>query len=643
MSWGVSDVSRTLISVNQGAHTVTYTLVGYVFSDESGDVVTNRFQVWLDGISQLIFTASPGPGSFLVSGGGVSSNYEDDGHYTFAADEAGYGWNARVVSSFFGAKNATTLSFKSHAVTATSSTPSASGVTASGANISCNFYPNTLDSTVTATLQYKKASDSTWTDATTSGYATSGYTQTTASATLSGLSASTQYHIRLSLTRTTVNDTSLTSATGSFTTLAGEPSVTTAAATNVAATSAILHATVTVNDGTSVQVYWKYGASNPPTENTTTPQNVSSSGSFEQAISSLTASSTYYHQAFVTFATPTGSPNNGSVASFATPANPLADAALEDHVLLYEFDRKYGVITDGAGQAALVFSVADVASSSSDRFLNAGVPWIAGDVKISIDGGAVANTTNLPTRIGSTPLYTLTLTATEMQGNDIMVYLVDADGPAWRDTLLHVRTHMTLGTLDIDAATGQKANTTAFKATGYGSGNGASFVAGATGQDIDGVLGDMVLATGTVDAGSTGTTLVLAAGGSSSDDVYIGALVMITSGTGVGQCRTITDYNGTTKTLTVNRTWAVTPAASAEYIIMPGPDVWNTGAAAELASVPASTGNYGLLLQLVFQRFAFKITQTATVQTLFKANNSDTLSTRSVSDNGTTQTVGKLS
>ena len=58
-----------------------------------------------------------------------------------------------------------------------------------------------------------------------------------------------------------------------------------------------------------------------------------------------------------------------------------------------------------------------------------------GDVKLSIDGGNVANTTNLPVAVGGTgaALWALTLTAAECQGQRLTVQIVDAATKAVQD------------------------------------------------------------------------------------------------------------------------------------------------------------------------------------------------------------------
>lgn len=73
--------------------------------------------------------------------------------------------------------------------------------------------------------------------------------------------------------------------------------------------------------------------------------------------------------------------------------------------------------------------------------------------------------------------------------------------------------------------------------------------------------------TGTAQAGSTSTTIRLATGASTTDNIYNGMYVLITSGTGSGQTRQITSYVGSTRTATVSQAWTTTPDATSVYSV----------------------------------------------------------------------------
>ena len=69
---------------------------------------------------------------------------------------------------------------------------------------------------------------------------------------------------------------------------------------------------------------------------------------------------------------------------------------------------------------------------------------------------------------------------------------------------------------------------------------------------------------------ATGTTLVLRSAAAFASDELIGATVVITGGTGIGQSRVITDYDGGTDTATVD-TWTTTPSGTILYKIYATP------------------------------------------------------------------------
>lgn len=79
----------------------------------------------------------------------------------------------------------------------------------------------------------------------------------------------------------------------------------------------------------------------------------------------------------------------------------------------------------------------------------------------------------------------------------------------------------------------------------------------------------VVIQTGTAQGAGTGSDEIqLATAASATDDVYVGTIIKIFSGTGVGQVRTITSYVGSTRTATVERAWTVDPSTDSEYSIM---------------------------------------------------------------------------
>lgn len=79
--------------------------------------------------------------------------------------------------------------------------------------------------------------------------------------------------------------------------------------------------------------------------------------------------------------------------------------------------------------------------------------------------------------------------------------------------------------------------------------------------------GQQTIRSNTAQAGGA-TSLTLDASASSVTDFYKNALLYLTGGTGVGQARFITAYNGTTKVATVSA-WATTPDVTSTFAILP--------------------------------------------------------------------------
>lgn len=144
---------------------------------------------------------------------------------------------------------------------------------------------------------------------------------------------------------------------------------------------------------------------------------------------------------------------------------------------LVQYDAKYGAET------TFYFTFENPADAD-DLFTGDATNFAAGDVKLSKDGGAAANTTNLPVQItASQPLYSLTLTAAEMQAEKAIVSLRDATATeVFGPVTLVIDTVKRLGRLVIDATA--LSDVAAFVAAGAGTGAGIYGIAGATGEGI---------------------------------------------------------------------------------------------------------------------------------------------------------------
>lgn len=65
------------------------------------------------------------------------------------------------------------------------------------------------------------------------------------------------------------------------------------------------------------------------------------------------------------------------------------------------------------------------------------------------------------------------------------------------------------------------------------------------------------------------TTITLASTASTTDDIYIGSQVFISTSSGTGQTRLITDYVGATRVATVSPAWVTNPTSASVYKIIP--------------------------------------------------------------------------
>lgn len=84
---------------------------------------------------------------------------------------------------------------------------------------------------------------------------------------------------------------------------------------------------------------------------------------------------------------------------------------------------------------------AGLVDQANTKLLKAAPTLAAGDFKVSIDGGAFANLATLPTvtPAGGTAVK-ISLSAAEMNGDNIVVTCIDAAGAEWCDQLINLQT-----------------------------------------------------------------------------------------------------------------------------------------------------------------------------------------------------------
>lgn len=97
-----------------------------------------------------------------------------------------------------------------------------------------------------------------------------------------------------------------------------------------------------------------------------------------------------------------------------------------------ELNRRYGIAT------TVYFPLIDAGATD---FEATPVTFAAADTQVSIDGGAFANTGSTPAHEGN-GVYSLALTAAEMQGQYIVITCIDAATKEWEDQAVLISTDM---------------------------------------------------------------------------------------------------------------------------------------------------------------------------------------------------------
>ena len=290
----------------------------------------------------------------------------------------------------------------------------------------------------------------------------------------------------------------------------------------------------------------------------------------------------------------------------------------------------------------ITFTLRTPSGTDSDTLYDGAAPADT-ECFVFLDGAYDDDADAAPTRVQDTgtnvSLFKMVLSADQTTANYIDIIISDG-GSSYRDAHLKIFTEINLGNVDIDASAGS--NLTALKLTGQGTGHGLEAIGGATGQDINGVLGEHVLRNGTAQAGAA-STITLDASASGTNDYYNGAIILVTGGTGAAQSRVITDYVGSTKVATVNKSWATNQDSDSTFVIVPGPDSWAISPGAELSAMPTYASNYADMLQFLYERFAYKRTMSTTDFQMYNAAG-DTAKFESTSntDVGGTQTFNEM-
>jgi hypothetical protein len=196
-------------------------------------------------------------------------------------------------------------------------------------------------------------------------------------------------------------------------------------------------------------------------------------------------------------------------------------------------------------------------------------------------------------------------------------------------------------------------NGTGLIVNGTGAGKAAIFTGGLghVGGDVDGVLTSLTLHVGTAQNGSA-TNITLGPTASGLNDFYTTDVVYIIGGTGVGQARTISGYNGATRVAAVSTNWVTNPDGTSKYIVAPfglsggsvvidPASIWNFSEGAEPTTPIPSTATMLQILQHLKRREFNKVTSTATALKVLRDDSLTTLETMARTFDNVTATKGK--
>lgn len=207
-------------------------------------------------------------------------------------------------------------------------------------------------------------------------------------------------------------------------------------------------------------------------------------------------------------------------------------------------------------------------SQANTKLLKANPTLAAGDFKVSIDGGALTNLATLPTVTPAAgAMVKISLSASEMTGDNITVVCSDAAGAEWCDLLINIQTAARqIDDLAYPATSGRSmvvdanglvdANTVKIGPTGSGTAQTAKDVGGAVPAAAAGASGGLLisgsnsgtttLAALTVSGATTLTGNVSMAAGLNITQSSANTSALVITGNGTGHGAVITSGSGAT-------------------------------------------------------------------------------------------------
>lgn len=187
--------------------------------------------------------------------------------------------------------------------------------------------------------------------------------------------------------------------------------------------------------------------------------------------------------------------------------------------------------------AEFIFYISLV-SQANTKVMQSNPTIAAGDFKVSIDGGALANPSTLPAVTpASSKMVKVTLSTSEMNGDNITLIASDASGSEWCDLVVNIQTSARqIDDLAFPTTSGRSLDVTATGAAGIDWGNvenpTTAVNLSATNIDVDQVVASVSGAVGSVTGAVGSVANITVSGGIVSADAKKMNGVTIT-GTGV--------------------------------------------------------------------------------------------------------------
>jgi hypothetical protein len=201
-------------------------------------------------------------------------------------------------------------------------------------------------------------------------------------------------------------------------------------------------------------------------------------------------------------------------------------------------------------------------SQANTKLLQNNPTLAAGDVLVSTDGGATSNLDTLPAVTpASSDMVKVTVSAAEMNGDDVAIVFSDVAGAEWCDLLVHFKTD-TRQIVDL-AYPATSGRSIGVESDGHVHADLKQWLGVAPDALVGGKLATIGLISSDTAQAATATTITLAAG----EVAHVGDMVTIFSATTASkESRFITAWDNGTKVATVDA-WDATPTGTIVYFL----------------------------------------------------------------------------